>query len=337
MVVTLLASCQERGEDEKPSKFKDTFPGNSQNSQSNNGEKCLSNKVIDISEDGNYLFSILNKKADRKLLKWNLKTSKLSSSIKFPTMYSGISDDGKFIIKKGIGKYFNVYEIKSKKLMLFKTIKIVSFDKPEFHFSPDNTKLVIKTSFRPGRYKLEVYDLSSMERLFRKISTQFLSIRMNKSSDKIYLIKQRISDRMNPYVYIYDIHSGRQLDKIKIKTKRYITNFYILDTKVIVELDQYIRIYDLETHELLHEVFASSIWDVDEESEFALISKEYGNFSLLDLKTYKLQYKFKRKGLLLSSCELTNKSRSAVCRDESRPHRFNLFNLDEGININTCF
>lgn len=338
--ITLLTSCGgSKSEDSSSPRTQNPDRDNQSHQGSPNGTKiCKDARIIKILDNGKSIISRLSNDRD-KIIKWSLISGKKVSSLDFPVNPYEVSPDGRYIIRRINYKKYQLIKFGQKKGRYSKVITLnAAYDPmPKLEFSIDGEFLII--NYRPfaqgDGQRIDIYSLEK-EVFVSAINDRNITFAKVTRDSKYYLVA--LKKRYTTVVQKIDVMTSKVVYETNLNKYERFNHLYIGDSVFIVRGSSGHHAYDLETGEYLYSKKLKQLFDIGSDGIYGLVSENWNELKIMDLKSGEFLFKEKRpSGLILSSCQLHDSPIEVICQDSIDQGKILTWNIEQS-SINTvCY
>jgi len=352
LVSSILVSCGKKSENsganttntEPPSDPRSNPHGTGIDDQNPTPKICQSGKVLNILNNGINVMSSLAA-AKRSIVLWDAGNGALNNELDSLTRVHAISGNGKYVLRKLSNSRYQIISGNNpadtrRPLVSFNTNGYI----PKFSFSKDERYLMVKFKPNYSRAKdhITVYDLNKNRFLSRSITERkiYASALTNYSKHLVVAAKSGYET----LIKIYNFSVLTSLGKLEVERTIHLpiyesfTRMDLGNGVIAVKTRSSNIFYDFDTGKEIYRNKKLHIFDIDENGDFALVSEQWEELKVMNLKTGEfIITEQKPTELLTSTCQLRSNPFSLLCKDSLNQGKVFKWNLEDNKTSTACY
>lgn len=304
-----------------------------------NGPKvCKDARILKVLDNGNNVISRLTSDKN-KIVNWNIIDGKEISSLNFPVNPYRVSPDGNYIIRRISYKKYQIIKFGENKDRFNRVITLnAAYDPmPKLNFSADSKFLVM--NYRPFAqgysHRIDIYNLEKEEFVSAMNGRDIAFAKVTRDS-KYYLIG--FKKGYNTVVQKVDVRTTEVVFEAKLKKYERFDEIYVGEDTFLVRGNLGYHAYDIFTGESLYSKKLKQLFDVGSNGINAIVSEDWNEIKIMDMKTGDIIFKDKTpSGLVLSTCQLLDKPLKILCQDSINQGKISVWNIEQSSASSVCF
>jgi hypothetical protein len=329
-VCVLLASCnqdEEKVETSKPQRLGKPVSHSAIKS-------CTTVRVLEVLGDAR---TVVSREARDKnaLYLWDAFSGKLKKKIDFSVKYQNVSHDGEYILRKISYKRYQLSRVEDDNIVYSERLTFDTSSEPTIKFDRESKYIISMYRSRLSAFgkKIMIYDINKKDMI--DIKTVKGALFADMLNEEAVIVAKR--DFGKNIIMVYNPRSERT-HEFHVARGSKISKMIVSKETVVLKIRNFYYAYDIRSGGLLYRKELKSFYTSDFESGKALISTNWNDIKILDMRTGEFISSLKTPSEVeLSKCKMTENATTLVCKDRVNQGKVYLWSLLSNEGHSTCY